>query len=119
MKTLTEKQEHTMEKYTDYLSDIKNEQAEEDLEEFKQEFFTDRQEDMKNLDSALKSTDFNQIKKIAHNWKGYSKPYGFKLLGIIGANLEKAAIDEDLALCENECSSAKAYLKIKKEIFKL
>lgn len=84
-------QRENMEIFT--LSDdhISKEKPAKGLESFANEFLEDRLMELKEARISLSSSDFDYVKKVAHSWKGYSEPYGFKILGFIGEKLEETA----------------------------
>ncbi|MGE4130899.1 MAG: Hpt domain-containing protein [Bdellovibrionales bacterium] len=58
------------------------------------EFIVDRIAELKLLEESLALRDFEEIRRMAHKWKGICAPYGFATLGELGAGLEEAAVRE-------------------------
>jgi two-component system, sensor histidine kinase len=54
-------------------------------------FLAKRRADLEKMRDALAAGDYPSIQSIAHNCKGISKSYGFPEMGLIGAEIEKAA----------------------------
>ena len=102
--------------YSIDFSEIKNEQAVTGLGEFIGEFLVDRVKENEELDVCLETRDFFIMKSIGHKWKGYSAPYGFHKLGVLGEALEEAALSQNLESCQQIKMNIDEYLKLKKEI---
>jgi len=84
------------------------------LEAFVPQFITDRESDFNKIRQYIEDENFHEIKKIGHNWKGFSRPYGFAKLGVIGLEIEKTAIDEDKAATASLVDKAATYINSKK-----
>ncbi len=96
---------------------IQNPQSEiplEGLEGFYQDFLTSRETELSELQSALSRADFAEVMSLAHKWKGFSAPYGFGHLGFLAAELEEAARDASLDLCQALAQEISDYLRSKK-----
>jgi len=98
------------------IESIKNECPQQGLEPFVKGFLADRCDESEELAVFLSKSDFEQIKSLAHKWKGFSLPYGFKLLGELSIDLELAAKQSDLGQCELLVQDIKKYLEIKKSL---
>lgn len=51
-------------------------------------FLKNKFDDLRIINDALDKTDYKQIKKIGHNWKGACPSYGFFYLGEVGKQFE-------------------------------
>ncbi len=58
-------------------------------------FLRNKTNDLKILNQAIIDQDYNQIKKIGHNWKGACSSYGFHYLGEVGQQFEELATDKN------------------------
>lgn len=94
---------------------IKNEKPEEGLEEYVPNFITDREQELILLKQALDSGDFESLRKKAHDWKGFSRPFGFLHLEKIGIQLEIAAKSSSQSECASLLDETEKYLQLKKE----
>ncbi len=92
---------------------ILNEKPEEGLEAFVGEFLESRLQDIDRLSSHIAGSEFMAIADLAHNWKGFSRPYGFIKLEEIAQKLEKFAKAQDLENCREMVEEAKIYLQLK------
>ncbi len=88
------------------------------LEEFVEEFLTDRLTEIKILRASLMAQDFESIRIQAHKWKGFSSPYGFGQLEKIGCLLEKSAEQKLEKDCKAHLINALSYLDDKAEQLK-
>lgn len=94
---------------------IKNEKPEEGLEEYVPNFINDRESELNSLKQALDKGDFDSIRKKAHDWKGFSRPFGFLHLEKIGIQLEIAAKSSSKDECLTLLNETEKYLQLKKE----
>jgi HPt (histidine-containing phosphotransfer) domain-containing protein len=58
-------------------------------------YLANRGNDIKAMRAALVRSDFNAIKRIAHDCKGTGTGYGFPEISAIGKALEQAASERD------------------------
>jgi HPt (histidine-containing phosphotransfer) domain-containing protein len=98
---------------------ISKEKADEALAPFISEFYSDRLDEIKQVDNASQMGEFTLIKEIAHKWKGFSAPYGFNHLGVMAAELESAAKSSDESKCKNLVNDVKKYMDLKKKSLNL
>lgn len=76
------------------------------LIKFRPEFLQNR---FKEITSALSDPDFETMRKLSHNWKGFSRPYGFIELESIAHHLGQKAKSKDLSACIEILEKAKSY----------
>lgn len=95
---------------------IENEKPQEGLEEYVPEFLDSRDQDLLNLKQALTDEDFETIRRKAHDWKGFSRPFGFLQLEKIAKELEIAAKEFSVSKCQSLLSEAEIYLQRKREL---
>lgn len=95
---------------------IESEKPQEGLEEFVPEFLDSRDQDILLLRDALAQDDFESIRRKAHDWKGFSRPFGFLILEDIAKKLEDTAKSKALTECQNLIDEAEKYLQKKREI---
>lgn len=98
-----------------YLNIVKKEKPSEGLEDYAKGFLKDRLSEYQKLVTALEELNFQGIKELAHNWKGFCAPYGFKFLGETSGKLEKAAVKKDTKECSTLISQINDYLMVKKD----
>jgi hypothetical protein len=93
--------------------EIKNEVVSKGLESYVAEFLEDRKSESHLIKGFLIDLNFEEIQKIAHQWKGFSEPYGFKFLGTLGGEMESSASTQDKPALENYYAELLEYLKAK------
>lgn len=71
-------------------------------------FLNERNKEIIVLTAALQKEDFNQLQSIAHKWKGFCEPYGFKDLAELAISLELAAKNKN----KEECSRLIQQIKV-------
>ncbi len=98
------------------FDEIKLEKPEQGLEDLQKDFLSDRENELPRLEKAILDSDFTSVSAIAHNWKGFCKPYGFQLLGELSESLDLASKSKDSKMCLNLKQNINSYLKIKREI---
>lgn len=98
---------------------ILNEQHEPGLEPFLVDFVIKRFTELEELKSDLAVNNFNNLKSYAHNWKGFSRPYGFIKLEELAIKLEQSAIKQDKLTSAELLQEIEYYLKHKKEAISL
>ena len=76
---------------------ITNEAPEPGLEPFVPKFIEDRLEEISAL---LVDKNIRDIKTKAHQWKGFSRPYGFTHLETMAKEIEKSELDEALNILQ-------------------
>jgi HPt (histidine-containing phosphotransfer) domain-containing protein len=94
--------------------DPKSEIAQAGLEGFFESFMLSRQHELQLLNLALDSLEYSTLLRIAHQWKGYSVPYGFGKLEHLAQQLEMSAQSEDRERCERLLADIYHYLQHKK-----
>lgn len=94
--------------------DPKTEIPVEGLEEFFDGFLLSRQAELDLMKNALVQLDFTTLSQIAHQWKGFSVPYGFGSLEYLARKLEQCARDAQVEDCEHILSEVNHYLNHKK-----
>lgn len=94
------------------------EQPLEGLESFVPGFLEDRKKELSTYKPASNSSsnvDLQALQKVAHQWKGFSEPYGFKTLGLLAADLETKAKDGDQEECQRLLNEIDEYLQLKEQ----
>ncbi len=66
-----------------------------DLEELIPEFLEMKRSDIRSIDTYIKEKDFEKIRIIGHSMKGAGSGYGFDRITEIGADIERAAENDD------------------------
>lgn len=80
------------------------------------EFLERRFKELEELKLSNESHDFPTVKKIAHNWAGVSKPYGFESLARIARDIERLAEEKNAPQISEAASEIESYLNRKKEM---
>lgn len=93
---------------------ILNEAPEEGLESYVDDFLQSRLQELEELKTGLGQNNFDLLKSKAHNWKGFSRPYGFIKLEELAIELEKSALSKDEDSCDRIIKDVDKYLQIKK-----
>lgn len=83
------------------------------LESFYGEFLSNRIAEMKTIHEALVAGNFETIRGFAHQWKGFSAPYGFGKLADLAIALQEQAIQQDKESCAKTLIEIDLYLKLK------
>lgn len=94
--------------------DLSEEKVTPGLEKFVEEFFYDRVKELDQIKVCLKKNDLETIRKIAHQWKGFSEPYGFQCLGVLSRTLEHQAENKAVEEVSQLLSEISRYFKLKK-----
>ncbi len=89
------------------------EKPEKGLEPFIPEFIVNRYLDLEKLESFIFDQNFDSIAKLAHSWKGFSRPYGFLNLEILAFKLEDELKVKNLDGCKIIAKDIRIYLKSK------
>lgn len=100
------------------LEALQSETPEEGLEEFVEKFLTDRKREVAALREAT-HLEMSQIGKLAHQWKGFSEPYGFATLGMLARELEQAAKTDKKEECRMFLDEIALYLSEKEKLIAL
>lgn len=69
--------------------------------------------ELDSLKEALESKSFDSLRTFGHNIKGSGGMYGFNEVTEIGADIEAAAKEEDMALIKSNLKSLDSFLKSK------
>jgi two-component system, sensor histidine kinase and response regulator len=81
------------------------------LKEYLPNYYRQRGEDLRNLRSAVDTSDWSRLVFIGHKIKGSAATYGFPELGQAGAELEKFAQEKDLPEVNNRINYIEQWLK--------
>jgi HPt (histidine-containing phosphotransfer) domain-containing protein len=87
------------------------------LESFVPGFMRDRRKELDMYLGSGQSLDTAALAKLAHQWKGFSEPYGFKALGLMAQELEQKAKAGDQTECHRILAQIDQYLRIKEKQF--
>jgi HPt (histidine-containing phosphotransfer) domain-containing protein len=74
-------------------------------------FLENRRADLDSIRTALERGDYRGIHRIGHNLKGDSGALGFDGLGVVGRELERAAVEHDDADIRAELGRLADYLE--------
>ena len=78
-----------------------------ELQDLIPEFLVNRQKEMPLLQGYLRNHDYDSIGKLGHTLKGICASFGFEYLGVLGQDLESAALaksESSLNMIANEMS---------------
>lgn len=70
-----------------------------------------RSDDLKACQKALRAEEYELIEKTGHQIKGSAETFGYRELGVIGQNLEKAAQTKSLKQAEYILTKLEKWLK--------
>lgn len=79
-------------------------------------FLLDREFELIVLKQATLAKDYKKIRSLAHNWKGFCSPYGFKGLGVLSEQLESAIDENDIEWIKNVVNQMEFYLQVKRKV---
>jgi HPt (histidine-containing phosphotransfer) domain-containing protein len=81
-----------------------------DLEELLDRFFDVSRQDLEQMRNALHVRDFETLVRLGHTARGTGSGYGFKGMGMIGHEIEQAALSRDPDALEQHVDSLARYL---------
>lgn len=105
--------------YSQLVQSIHEEEVIEVLKDQMPSFLENREKELIRLKDFISSANFEEIRKIAHQWQGYCDPYGFRGLGVLAVDLGAAARAEDDGGCREILKWIEMYLKEKKVALRL
>ena len=82
-----------------------------DLEDLIPGFFENRIKDVETIHEALKEGDYETIRVIGHGMKGSGGGYGFNAITEMGAIIESAAKNKDVAEIQKQMKDLSTYLE--------
>jgi PAS domain S-box-containing protein len=81
-----------------------------DLRDLVPEFLAHKRADVGSIQQAISVADYKTLGHIGHKMKGEGGSYGFDAVTALGAVLERAALDQDLATARHTLDEFAAYL---------
>jgi PAS domain S-box-containing protein len=81
-----------------------------DLRDLVPEFLAHKRADIGSIQQAISVADYKTLGHIGHKMKGEGGSYGFDAVTALGAVLERAALDQDLATARHTLDEFAAYL---------
>jgi PAS domain S-box-containing protein len=81
-----------------------------DLRDLVPGFLAHKRADVGNIQQAISEADYKTLGHIGHKMKGEGGSYGFDAVTALGAVLERAALDQDLATARHTLDEFAAYL---------
>lgn len=82
-----------------------------DLEDIVPDFLEKRRKDMPTLWEAFQKQDFQILLTMGHKLKGNAGGYGFDQMGLLGAIIEKGAMEKDLTKIEPALKALEDYIR--------
>ena len=82
-------------------------------EEMKAKYIERRKQDYATCVDALAKNDYETFLRIGHQLKGNAASFGYDDLGVIAAELEKAAKAQDIVQIKNQLEKFDLFLKNK------
>ena len=73
-------------------------------------FLKNKYDDLEFINSLIETSNFTQIKRIGHDWKGACPSYGFKYLGEVGKQFEILVQNEDFDTLKSLVKTLPSYL---------
>ncbi|MBD64888.1 MAG: hypothetical protein CME62_06755 [Halobacteriovoraceae bacterium] len=95
------------------LANIPNEKTLDGLQEFVGEFYSDRNDELSQMREMLKEKNYEELRAMAHKWKGFSVPYGFNGLETLSRQLEKDCESMDYGAASERIEQISDYLNAK------
>lgn len=89
-----------------------------ELKAYLPDFLSKRKTEAEDFKALLENGEFEEVRKICHQWNGFCEPYGFKGLGELGKILELACINEKKESAVETLSLIDQYLVAKKQSLK-
>ncbi|CCO23377.1 Hpt domain-containing protein [Maridesulfovibrio hydrothermalis] len=84
--------------------------VDEDLEDIMPRYLEIRKKELIELEQAVKSKDFDQIRMLGHKLKGTGSAYGFDELSILGTLIEDKACENDIEGIPEFASKVRRFL---------
>ncbi|MBF0401606.1 MAG: Hpt domain-containing protein [Magnetococcales bacterium] len=81
-----------------------------DLEEIVPPYLSNRQKDVKLIETMVEQQDFESIRVLGHRMKGSGAGYGFDFISQVGRELEQAAKEERPTEIIAQMAALAAYL---------
>ena len=88
------------------------------LEQFVDEFYQDRVLEFNDMQEFRKAERFEDIRKLAHKWKGFCSPYGFQGLETLATDLEIECKSNNVEKIDDLISKISKYMIEKGKIIK-
>lgn len=88
------------------------------LEQFVNEFYQDRVLEFNEMQEFRKEKRFEDIRKLAHKWKGFCAPYGFQGLESLSTELEVECKSSNVEKIDELISKISKYMIEKGKIIK-
>ncbi|MCK9476916.1 MAG: Hpt domain-containing protein [Candidatus Muirbacterium halophilum] len=82
-----------------------------DLEEFIPKYLQNKYDDIKKINEFIKEKNFDELRKIGHNFQGTGTSYGFEFVSKCGKNLRQSAILKDINTIKKIASELDYYFK--------
>jgi len=79
------------------------------------DFIQDRITELKSFEQFIEKNNFEEIRKVAHKWKGFSAPYGFNFLEKCAIELSHLCKEEKPLEIKSMIPIIKQYLKEKND----
>ncbi len=88
-----------------------------DLEDLIPGYLDNRHEDVNRISNALTDNAYEEIRSIAHSFKGSGAAYGFDQISLIGEEMENAALNGEKDRIGDLNASLEGYLKQVEVVF--
>lgn len=98
-----------------YIEIVKHEKPLDALVSFQGEFLNDRLDELKLMNNSLENSNFQDIRDLAHKWKGFCEPYGFNALANLSKDLEVSVDTKNVQEVTQIIGEINKYLEAKKE----
>ncbi|WED22883.1 ATP-binding protein [Vibrio sp. JC009] len=85
-------------------------EVDEDLQELIPEFIEELEQEMYSMGMALEKENFEDLRRLAHGYKGACSNYGIQELAAIYFELESASQEQDKSRCHSVWSKARNYI---------
>ena len=81
------------------------------LEELAHTYLAKCRREVSNVRALLERSEFDAVRRLAHNLKGSGSSYGFPDITRLGANMERASSDENLTELSGHFAEMSAYIE--------
>lgn len=89
-----------------------------ELHPFLKKFMNDRLEQLEQMKKAVENQEFEFVRSMAHQWKGFCAPFGLGRMTAVCQKLEREAANNAERECKQILSEIASYLQLKVEVLR-
>mgnify|MGYP001547706144 FL=1 len=98
------------------MTDSKNDrlivEVDSDLEDLIDDYLVNRNKEVVDIEKALMTKDFEQVRKIAHDLIGSGKTFGFDFISELGQKIHEGSKENSVEKVQEHSTKLKGLLKI-------